>query len=462
VQQAWPHVDPDPFVDGLHLKAICEHLEAVSRGEIRNLVINIPPRHSKSTVVSVMWPAWRWIDAPETRWLFASYAQNLSIRDSVKCRRLILSPWYQERWGQNFALMGDQNAKIRYDNDHGGYRIATSVGGIGTGEGGDAVVIDDPHNVMEAESDVQRQEVLDWWDAAMSTRGNNPRTVARVIVAQRVHEADLCGHVLKKGGYEHLCLPAEYEPLHPFRRVTALGFSDPRRVEGELLCPERFGPEEIARIKADLTPLRAAGQLQQRPAPREGAMFKMAWMRSIPALPARARRVRAWDLAATVGEENAYTAGIRMALTPEGLVVIEDRIMGRWTPHERDRVIRNTAEKDGPECQVWIEQEPGSGGIAQVDALILQLAGYPVRGERSTGDKVTRADPLAAQFEAGNVRIYEQMPGRAEYEANLLVFPNGRIKDDVDASSLAYTKLAQARPLEASRDDHAKIFGRAD
>jgi predicted phage terminase large subunit-like protein len=447
VRQAWAHVDPDPFIDGWHIGAICEHLEAVDRGEIRNLLINVPPRCGKSSIVSVIWPAWRWIHAPETRWLCSSYAQNLSIRDSVKCRRLILSAWYQERWGGQYALMGDQNAKTRFDNSHGGYRLCTSVGGQVTGEGGDLLLVDDPHNVMEAESDVQRQEVLDWWDAAMSTRGNNPKTVARVIICQRVHEADLSGHVIAKGSYEHLCLPAEYEPEHPFRRVTRLGFEDPRRQEGELLCPERFGPAEIERLKTDLTPLRAAGQLQQRPAPREGALFKLEWMRSTPELPAEAKRVRAWDFAASEGADANFTAGIRMARTPEGVYVIEDLVRGRWTPGERDRVIENTAQKDGHEVAIWLEQEPGSGGIAQVDALVRRLQGYSVRSERSTGDKATRADPLASQFEAGNVRIFERLPFRGEYEAQLVTFPAAAFDDLVDASSLAFNKLAARREM---------------
>lgn len=447
MRQAWPHVDPDPFIDGWHLEAICAHLEAVSRGEIRNLVVNIPPRTGKSTLVSVLWPCWEWIDHPEVRWLNSSYAQNLSIRDSVKCRRLLLSSWYQERWGDRFTLMGDQNAKVRFDNSEGGYRLATSVGGQITGEGGDRLVVDDPHNVMEAESDVQRKEVLDWWDAAMSTRGNNPRTVARVIVAQRVHEADLCGHVLAKGTYEHLCLPAEYEPEHPFRRVTCIGYEDPRRSEGELLCPERFGPAEIERIRLDLTPLRAAGQLQQRPAPREGAMFKLEWMRSIPALPAEAQRVRAWDLAAADGQKNDFTAGVKMAKTPEGLYVIEDLVLGRWTPDARDRIIVNTAEKDGLDCAVWIEQEPGSGGIAQVAALVQRLAPAAGRGERTTGEKTTRADPLAAQFEAGNVRIFKDMQNREALEGQLSQFPAGAHDDAVDACALAFLKLAGKREM---------------
>ena len=459
VCQAWEHVDPDPFVDGVHIEAICSHLEAVDSGEIKNLVINIPPRHTKSLLVAVLWPAWRWIDHPETRWLFASYSHMLSIRDSVKCRRLLCSPWYQARWGESFRLMGDQNAKIRFDNSEGGYRIATSVGGIGTGEGGDRIVVDDPHNVTEVESEIQRESALTWWDAAMSTRGNNPKTVARVIVAQRVHEGDLCGHVLAKGGYEHLCLPAEYEPDHPFKRVTCIGFEDPRRVDGELLCPERFGSPEIARIKADLTPLRAAGQLQQRPAPREGAIFKAEWFRTVKALPVEAARTRFWDLAATETDSSDWTVGSRISRTPDGKFIIEHLRRGRWSPHERDDVIGNVATIDGHEVPIWIEEEPGSGGKAQVAAIVRQLPAYAVRGERATGDPIVRVDPLAAQFEAGNVYFYEGCPCREEAEAELLTFPNGRHDDIVISLAGCYNKAAANLPAVESASDHAAFWG---
>src|SRR5207253_2763107 len=117
----------------------------------------------KSLLVSVFWPMWEWTTHPSRRWLFASYAQTLSIRDSLKCRRLIQSDWYQARWGHKFALTSDQNAKVRFDNDATGYRLATSVGGVGTGEGGDRIVVDDPHNVLEAESDAVRKGTLLWW-----------------------------------------------------------------------------------------------------------------------------------------------------------------------------------------------------------------------------------------------------------------------------------------------------------
>src|SRR5450755_2537710 len=175
VRQAWHVVEPaTPFVSSWHIDVICDHLEAVTRGEIRNLLINVPPRHMKSLLVSVFWPAWEWIRWPERRWLFSSYAASLSIRDSLRCRRLIESPWYQSRWADRFALTSDQNTKGRFDNDRSGYRLATSVGGSVTGEGGDRLVCDDPHNVQEAESDSIRKTTTDWFDVVMSTRVNDP------------------------------------------------------------------------------------------------------------------------------------------------------------------------------------------------------------------------------------------------------------------------------------------------
>ena len=189
IRQMWTSIDPSPYVANWHIDAIAEHLEAVNRGEISRLIINIPPRHMKSIAVSVAWPAWTWtqqattpLRGPTVRFLYASYAQSLSIRDSVKCRRVIDSPLYQARWGDRFKWVGDQNTKIRFDNDKKGYRIATSVDGALTGEGGDVIVVDDPHNVTEAESVTVRQAALSWWDESMS----NP--------AERRADWGLCSH----------------------------------------------------------------------------------------------------------------------------------------------------------------------------------------------------------------------------------------------------------------------------
>lgn len=224
VRQAFAIIEPStPFVPGWHIDAIIEHLEGITFGHIRNLLINVPPRHMKSLLVSVLWPAWEWIRFPERRFLYSSYAAQLSIRDSVKCRRLIESPWYQERWGDHYALTGDQNTKGRFENDRSGYRLSTSVGGAATGEGGDRVVCDDPHNVQEAESDSVRKGTTDWWDVVMSTRVNDPRSAAKVVVMQRCHQRDLSGHLLEQGGWEHLRLPAcgiREAGLHDFGRLV--------------------------------------------------------------------------------------------------------------------------------------------------------------------------------------------------------------------------------------------------
>jgi predicted phage terminase large subunit-like protein len=278
IRRAWHVVQPGTkFTDGPHIDALCEHLTAVTRGQIRNLLINVPPRHMKSLAVGVFWPAWEWISAPQRRWLFASYASTLSERDSNHCRRLIQSQWYQSRWGSRFRLCDDQNAKHRFENDKSGSRIATSVGGWATGEGGDRVVVDDPHNVVDRESEAARLEALRWWDESMSTRLNDPKTGAKVIVMQRIHEKDLSGHVLEQGGYVHLCLPAEFETSR--RCVTVIGWRDWRKAEGELLWPDRVGPKEIAEFRRTLGSSAYAGQFQQRPSPAGGARFRAEWFR---------------------------------------------------------------------------------------------------------------------------------------------------------------------------------------
>ena len=217
-KNSWQAIEPGrQFYDNWHIDAISEHLQAVVEGKIKRLIINIPPRHMKSISVAVALPAWTWTIQPEKRFLFASYAGSLSIRDSVKCRRLIDSQWYKTYFGDMYNLTTDQNQKQRFENDKTGQRIATSVDGALTGEGGDIIVIDDPHNVREAESSAVRQGVLDWWDQAMQTRLNDPKTGAFIIIMQRVHENDLTGHILgnEYNAWDHLCLPARYEIGHP-------------------------------------------------------------------------------------------------------------------------------------------------------------------------------------------------------------------------------------------------------
>jgi hypothetical protein len=221
VRQAWPIVESAPFIDGWHIRAICAHLEAVTRGDILKLLINVPPGCSKSLLTCVFWPAWEWVNNPTLRLFFASYDQRLSTRDSVKCRILIGSQWYQANWGERFQFTGDQNQKTYYENNRGGYRLATSVGGHGTGEHPDRIVIDDPHDVRGSESEAERQSAHGWWNLTMGARGVS-RSARRVIIMQRLHQDDLSGRVLDQGGFEHICLPMRYEPMHRISRTRNL------------------------------------------------------------------------------------------------------------------------------------------------------------------------------------------------------------------------------------------------
>jgi predicted phage terminase large subunit-like protein len=440
VREAWLIVEPmNPFVPGWHIDAIADHLEAVTRGQIRNLLINMPPRHMKSLAVSVFWPVWEWITAPERRWLFSSYAGSLSMRDSLKCRRLIESRWFQDRWGDRFQLTSDQNVKTRFENDQTGYRIATSVGGAATGEGGDRIVVDDPHDVQFAESDIIRTATLAWWDEVMSTRLNDPKTGAKVIVMQRCHTDDLAGHLLEQGGYEHLCLPAEYDGR---RAVTSLGWSDPRTVDGALLWPARFGAPEMTVLKVGLGSYGVAGQLQQRPSPRGGGLFKRTWFCIVDALPVDVsiRWCRFWDAAGTAGGGD-YTVGTKIGRTAAGVFYIADVQRGQWSAGEvQDRILQ-AAAVDGTSVAIREEQEGGSAGKAVIAVRLRALSGYDYAGVPATGDKQTRWRPMAVQAEAGNVKLLAGA-WNAAWLTELETVPFAKHDDQADAAAGGFNTLA--------------------
>jgi len=288
LKKGWKYIDPAPFVGGWHLEAIAEHLQAVNDGHIRRLIINIPPRTSKSSICSVAWPAFTWAQSnigpcsgPQVQFLSASYAQTLSLRDSVKNRRLVESPWYKKNWGDRFSMTSDVNTKGRFENDRGGYRLATSVDGTTTGEGGQIILIDDPHNAAEMESDLVRTGTIQWWDEVMGSRLNDPATGAYVVIMQRLHQEDLTGHIIRKElkDWTWLMLPMEHEKQrHCITKVQGQPFwEDPRTEEGELLCPDRFTKASVEILSKRLGPFAAAGQLQQLPVPRGGGIIKEEW-----------------------------------------------------------------------------------------------------------------------------------------------------------------------------------------
>lgn len=818
VKEAWPYVESNEFIDNWHIGCICEHLEAVSLGQIPKLLINIPPGCSKSLLCAVMWPTWEWTRDPKLKWFFASYDQELSTRDSLKCRSLIKSRWYQERWGDKFSITDDQDRKTRYSTDKGGYRLATSVGGHGTGEHphrivcfpydekvmtetgpvaigdivnkrmkvcvpsmnpttgcleykpvvgwhknpgssivevimsngdsirctpshriwtmnrgwveavslissdvlpcfapsntinrfkGDAeffcqcrsqfitgqniddiifgeftaenfvssrpiirspmsfgdgspsitssnlsdccgfdfesfckgfdgfsafgnfecllsgqngswssfedwkcpisfsisdivgsgpvaqigenavhripvdvsdftpfrtwanehfhhnlvyeqvvcsfvfvgaesripstwaafedfsfdgvgmpssddevcsasdssqiryaiqsfesghcsptlvrfcgfahetfcltvednhsfivgdhncIIVancDDPHSVKRAESEVERQAVLTWWDLTMSTRGV-AIDARRVIIMQRLHKDDLSAHVLRQGGWEHINLCMRHEKAR--MATTCLGWNDPRKEEGELLCPNQFDEPKVSEMEKRLGAYGTAGQLQQRPVPKGGSMFKAQWFsKRIAAAPFDCKRIRFWDRASTA-DGGCFTAGTLLSKDMKtGAYYIEHVAKGQWEPAERNAKMRAIAMRDrakyGPKHEpvIWVEREGGSSGRDAWLGVVRALEGFVVKEATVTGSKDVRAEPWATQLAAGNVYVVDngesQNIGRADWdiqsyiEEHELFRPDpgkrlGSFKDQVDSSSGAYNLFAGQR-----------------
>jgi predicted phage terminase large subunit-like protein len=443
VEEAWPVVVPaEPFKPNWHIDAICDHLQAVARLQIRDLLINIPPRFGKSTIASVMFPAWLWLQDPRLRLLYSSYAQSLSTRDSVAMRQLIESPWYQARWGAVFQIASDQNEKTRFENNHKGYRLATSVGGANTGEGGDVIVADDPHNVQEVESEVTRKAAVRWWNEVMSTRGNNPATTRRIVIMQRVHEQDLAGDILEKGGYVHLNLPMEYEPK--FATASPIGWADPRKVENQLLWPERYGPEWVAEQKKRMGSYAYAAQFQQRPAPLDGGMFKRSWWkfyRTDPALLLEGGtddRCWSWDMAFKGQDDSDFVVGQAWARKGADLYLLH-QIRGRLTYTATKAAVKAGATKF-PRIHYKLVEDKANGS-AVIDDLKSAVGGLvPVKPE---GGKEARAAVVQPYAEAGNIYLPDPSiaPWVEDYIAEFQNFPKGGHDDQVDATSQAIVWL---------------------
>lgn len=301
LQRAWSSFDPASFQGGSHIQAIAEHLEAVSAGEIRRLLVTIPPRHGKTGLSSVAWPTWTWakramtdypLIGPGVQFLCVSYGSDKAQEDAVTARRLISSPWYQERWGETsevkrVLIAKDRDNQERYDTTASGSRISVGIGAAILGRGGNIKIIDDAHKPEEVESEVTRRSVIRAYDETLSSRENDPNIAAEVIIMQRLHDDDLAGHVLSKfgtddshGGFVHLCLPARYERER--HCVTAIGWEDPRTIEGEPLWPERM-PESILRQRETAEgPFSWSAKYQQSPVPRGGGIIKPEWWQVWP------------------------------------------------------------------------------------------------------------------------------------------------------------------------------------
>ncbi len=438
IELAWHKIEPGKtFLSGWHIDAICEHLEAITKGTLTRLVINIPPGCMKSLTACVFWPAWVWTFKPETKWIFASYAMNLSRRDNLRMRRLIESEWYQERWSNAFKPLKDNWGADKFINDHAGFRLCTSVDGTVTGEHADVQVCDDPIKPQDI-SKTSLNNCLDWWNETMSSRLVDFKKSARIIIMQRLHMNDLAGEMLRNGGYEHLCLPMEYEEKLHCR--TAIGFSDPRKEEGELLWPEKCPKEAVIEIKKDINSERGvAAQLQQQPVPYSGAIFKREGIQYYDTLPSITTIVTSWDC--TFKETgSSYVVGQVWSVTNDcEQYVLLDQIRKRLSFSDTLSAIRKFAYAYPMSSAHLIEEK--ANGSAIIDMLRDEIPGLlPVLPQ---GGKEARAHAIESLWTNKCILLPSphHQPWITDFIQELLEFPCSLHDDQVDAMTQALTWL---------------------
>ncbi len=439
--EAWPILEPTfELRTNWHLELIAEYLELVTIRQIRRLIVNVPPRSLKSTMVTIVWPVWEWITNPSKRKMFASYAQTLSTEHSMARRRLIESDWFQSHWGERFELLTDQNAKHYFKNNHTGHHYSTSTSGTATGMGGDDVVIDDPHNTKQAESEAERSSTLNDIDKGLSTRLNDPKTGAIVLVMQRLHQEDATGHMLEQAveGLTHVCLPTVAE--HYEKIVFPRSGRVVERQPGDLLHPDRIGPAEVEDAKKVLGSYGFAGQHQQRPSPAEGGLLKRAnWKRFDPECPPKFDKIiisgdlrfkRTTSEQDRKGPRGDYVVWIVLGKIGAKVYAL-DMERGLWGFGDSKAALLRLAKRWPSAYAKLVEN--AANGPALVDDLGGDVGGLML--VRPVGDKMQRVEAVLPGHEAGDYYAPEQ--GSVSWVDSFIdecaSFPNASHDDQVDA-----------------------------
>lgn len=492
VRYFWHILEPSRrFVEGMPLEAMCEHLEAVSHGEIRQLLINIPPGFMKSLLVDVFWPAFEWgpMEMSHLRYVAFSYSASLTERDNGKFRDLIMHAEFQAMYGDVVQVRKTGETKIT--NTAHGFKLATSIGGVGTGERGDRIILDDPHNVKESESDTVRDETIRWFRESMSSRMNDIAKSAVVVIMQRVHENDVSGTILElELPYVHLCIPmrlvwdadANGEPY-----PTEIGWVDPRwsedqdQCDGALAWEERFPEDEVVRLEHVLGPYASASQLQQTPEPRGGGIIKREYWQSWgKKFPPFSYLVASLDGAFTENEQNDPSAltiwGIfehegynramlvfawRKFLKFEGVKLRPDRGENQQEFMERQMKEWGLVEWTAHTMKHWkcdrllIEAKASGISTAQSLEARYKTRNWAVQLENVQGDKVSRALAVQASFSQGMIYAPTERAWCQEVINECAVFPKGRYKDLTDSTTQAIKHLRDCGLLEYDEDIRA-------
>ena len=420
----------DEFLFGWHLDAIALQLERISAGDIHRLIVTIPPRHLKSIMISIAWVAWRLGKAPELRFICLSYSSELAAKLSRDCRQVMQSDWYQDLFP---GTVLSRATETELETIGGGGRFATSVGGTLTGRGGDVIIIDDPIKADDAMSAAMRARIKDWTTSTLFSRLNDKRSGAIILVMQRLHEDDLAGHFLDAGGWEHLNLPAI---ALEDQDIPLIGGRDHRRLTGDVLHPEREPIEALEQIRLELGSHIFSAQYQQAPVPAGGTLVKSGWFRRYESPPKKGLGdvlVQSWDTASKDGVLNDYSVCITV-LVRRDIVSVLNVFRRQLNFPDLLRQVQMQAERFYPD--ILLIEDAASG-----QQLIQMLKQNPIRGiptpiaRKPDADKETRMSACCPQIERGDLILPEDADWLAEFEREILAFPNGKRDDQADALS---------------------------
>jgi predicted phage terminase large subunit-like protein len=464
---AWRHVEPRPMVWGWHMDAMVDHLEAVTRGDIKHLIINVPPGSSKTLMVQVFWPAWEWIcnqhprsdsapdgHRPDMKYIFATYSDVLARDKSKLCRKLLDSVWYRTLFGDRWQRT-EQWGSSKFENAQGGWRLATSVGGQATGQHADRKVVDDPVKPQSvlAGATVGSKLVLEnawtWWTQTMGLRDTGPET-AEVVIMQRLHESDLVGRLLKDGRqWTSLIIPQQFELNHPHAVATVLKrdaqgkpvriWHDPRTEDGELMCPARFPLAACEERKLKLRDQGYAAQEQQRPSPAGGGIYKRAWFKHWTVRPHGGVWALSVDCTFKDTDGSDYVAlEVWAALGPDFHLV--DQVRDHLDVLATCSAIRTLRAKWTAITAILIEDKANGPAVI----TIMQKAVPGIIAVNPEGGKIARANATASYHASGNVYLPDPVraPWVHDYIEEHTSFPFGAHDDQVDAQSQAITYLA--------------------
>jgi predicted phage terminase large subunit-like protein len=419
------------FVMNWHFEAIAAKLAMVRDGRTRRLIINVPPRHLKSHLASVAFPAWCLGHDPSAQIVCASYAQDFADKLARDCRRLMTSDRYQRLFPTR--LSPQRQAVAEFETTAQGYRLATSVGGVLTGRGADIIIIDDPLKPEEALSQAQRQAVNEWYDHTLYSRLNDKRKGAIVIIMHRLHEDDLVGHVLAQEPWEIVRFPAIAEDDEMHEIVAELESRCVFRACGEALHPEREPLEMLEQIRRTIGEYNFAGQYQQAPAPQGGGMVKAAWFRSY--MPNERpeefdRVVQSWDTANKASELSDFSVCTSWGIKGKDLYLI-NVLRRRMEYPELKRAVRE--QRDAFAASVVLIEDKASG--TQLIQELIAEGLHAVTRYQPQADKIMRMHAQTAMIENGFVHLPKEAPWLAEYLHELTGFPRGRHDDQVDSTA---------------------------